>query len=330
MPLISRTDNQYAAPDGSKSGLIPTEYATEIIQAATESSLALSSFRQVRMPTQVSHLPVLDALPVATWVTGEPNDTDGSGGEKTPTEQAWKGLVLTAEELAAIVPIPEAVLEDSSIDLWAEVTPRLGEAIGYALDSAVFPGTNKPTSWPAAIVPAAISASQRVQNALGTAADAADYDAAIAYVEEDGYFPSRIYASMDQRSVFRTIGAPNYLTDIRDDGRVDSVYGVDITYDRMGGLNSLPATYNVKAVIGDPRMAILATRTDMQFKLLEEATIDISAAQDGSAMVSLAQQDMVALRVRARFGFAVANPVTRLQSVAASRYPFSVIDEALV
>lgn len=329
MPLISRVANQYASPDGSRSGLIPIGYSNDIIQAATEASLALSTFRQVRMPTAVQHLPVLDALPVAKWVSGEPNDTDGTGGEKSPTSQVWKGLVLTAEEIAAIVPIPEAVLEDSSIDLWAEITPRLGEAIGAKIDAAVFSGQDKPTSWPAAIVPAAIAASQRVQNALGVAADAADYNAALAYVEEDGFFPTRVYASMDQRAIFRGIGAPNYLTDIRDDGRVESVYGLDIMYDRIGGLNA-SASYNVKAVLGDPSMAIIATRTDMQYKVLEEATIDISAAQDGSAMVSLAQQDMVALRVRARFGFAVANPVTMLQSVAANRYPFAVIDEALV
>lgn len=329
MAIISRSDNAYAAPDGSKSGLIPVGYSNDIIQAATENSLALSNFRRVRMPVAVQHLPVLDALPIAKWVSGEPNDTDGTGGKKSPTEQLWKGLVLTAEEIAAIVPIPEAVLEDSSIDLWAEVTPRLGEAIGAALDAAVFSGQDKPTSWPTAIVPAAIAASHRTQNALGVAADAADYNATIAFVEEDGFFVSRIFAAMDQRAIFRGFGADTYLTSVRDDGRVDSIYGIDVEYDRMGGLNA-SASYNVKAVVGDPSMAILGTRTDIQYKLLDQATIDISAAQDGSAMVSLAQQDMVALRVRARFGFAVANPVTKLQSVAANRYPFAIVDEALV
>lgn len=329
MPLISRAANAYDAPDGTLSGLIPVEYSTEIIQQATENSLALQYFRQVRMPTAVQHMPVLDALPVAKWVSGEPNDTDGTGGEKSVTAQSWKGLVLTAEEIAAIVPVPEAVLEDIAIDVWSEITPRLGEAIGYAIDAATLVGQDKPTSWPTAIVPAAIAAGNEVENTLGTAADAADYDSVISQVEQDGFFPTRVFASMDQRSVFRTIGAPNYLTDIRDDGRVDSIYGVDVTYDRLGGLNA-SASYNVKALAGDPRMAIIGTRVDMQYKLLDQATIDISAAQNGSAMVSLAQQDMVALRVRARFGFAVANPPTKLNANASTRYPFAVLHEALV
>lgn len=328
MPIISRSDNAYSAPDGSKSGLIPVQYANDIIQSATEQSLALSTFRQVRMPTGVQHMPVLDALPIAKWVSGEPNATDGTGGEKSPTSQAWKGLVLTAEELAAIVVIPEAVLEDASIDLWAEITPRLGEAIGHAVDAAVFAGSDKPSSWPTAIVPAAIAAGNETELALGAVPDKDDYNAIIGQVEADGFFPNSVYAEVGQRAVFRGFGSDIYLTSVRDDGRVDSIYGIPVTYDRMGGLTA--GSQDVRALVGDPSMAILGTRTDIQYKMLEEATLDVSAAQDGSAMVSLAQQDAVALRVRARFGFAVANPVTRLNSDSASRYPFAVLHNALV
>lgn len=321
MPIISRGDNFYAAPDGSKSGLIPTDYATSIIQEATERSLALSTFRQVRMPTGVQHLPVLDVLPVANWVTGEPNDTDGTGGEKTPTEQNWKGLVLTAEEIAAIVVIPEAVLEDASVDLWAEITPRLGESIGAAVDAAVFAGTNKPSSWPAAIIPAAVTATNVV---VAASPNEASYNSAFGLVEADGFMVDQVYAATPQKAVFRGLnasGVPVYLTEVRDDGRVDSVYGVDIAYDRMGSLGA-----NTHAVVGDPSKAIMGTRTDIQYKVLEEASIDVSALQNGSAVINLAQQDSVALRVRARFGFAVANPVTRLNTNAATRYPFAAIN----
>lgn len=322
MPIISRSDNAYAAPDGSKSGLIPTEFSNQIIEMATEQSLAMSTFRQVRMPTGVSHMPVLSALPVAKWVTGEPNDTTGTGGEKAAASQAWKGLVLTAEELAAIVVIPEAVLEDSAVNLWNEITPRLGEAVGKAVDLAVFAGTDKPASWPAAIISAAVTAGNVTVAATPTEAD---YDAAIADVEQDGFFPEQFYAAIDQRSIFRSMnasGVPTYLSEIRGDGRVDSIYGINIRYDRMGVMGT------THAVVGDPSKAILGVRTDLQYKVLEEATIDVSAAQDGTAMVSLAQQDSIGLRVRGRFAFAVANPVTHLESVEGNRYPFAVINPA--
>jgi len=318
---MGRAANQYPAPDGTRSGLIPIEYSNAIIQEAIESSMALSTFRRVNMPTGVHHLPVLDTLPIAGWVNGEPDTTTGAGGEKPTTTQLWKGLVLTAEELAAIVVIPEAVLEDSSVDLWSEIAPRLGESIGRLVDLAVFPGTGKPASWPSAIVPAALAAGQ---NTVNPTPDADAYNATFAFVEEDGYMVEQVYADTTQKAIFRgwnAGGVPIYLTDYRGDKRVDEIFGTPIQYDRMGALGAL-------AVVGDPSKAIIGVRRDLEYKFLDQATIDISAAQDGSQQINLAQQDSIALRVRARFGYAVANPVTHLEGVAADRYPFGTITAA--
>ncbi|WP_240541893.1 phage major capsid protein [Bifidobacterium simiarum] len=89
-------------------GLIPTEYATQIIQDAPKTSVSLTRMRQIRMSTRTRTQPVLDSKPIAYWVGG---DT----GLKQTTKQAWSGLSITAEEMAAIVPIPEAVIADSGI-----------------------------------------------------------------------------------------------------------------------------------------------------------------------------------------------------------------------
>lgn len=319
MAIIDRSELQGPVPTG-QSGLIPIEYSMSIIQQALASSMVLNTFRRITMPTGVQNLPVLDVLPSAQWVSGEVSDATPGAGEKPTTEQKWKGIVLNAEELAAIVVIPEAVLEDAAIDLWAEITPRLAESIGRALDLACFAGTNKPASWPTAIIPAAVAAGNV---AVGTDMDV--YNEAFGLVEADGYMPEQVYASLAERSAFRgwtASGVPVYLSDLRSDGRVDEVMGINIAYDRFGALTG------VRAVVGDPTMAILGVRTDMQFKVLTEATIDTSAALDGSKLVNLAQQDSRALRVRARFAFQVANPITYQQSVAANRYPFAVVDSA--
>jgi HK97 family phage major capsid protein len=319
LAIIDRSELQGPVPTG-QSGLIPIEYSMSIIQQALASSMVLNTFRRITMPTGVQNLPVLDVLPSAQWVSGEVSDATPTAGEKPTTEQKWKGIVLNAEELAAIVVIPEAVLEDAAIDLWAEITPRLAESIGRALDLACFAGTNKPASWPTAIIPAATAAGNV---AVGTDMDV--YNEAFGKVEADGYMPEQVYASLAERSAFRgwtASGVPVYLSDLRSDGRVDEVMGINIAYDRFGALGAS------RAVVGDPTMAILGVRTDMQFKVLTEATIDTSAALDGSKLVNLAQQDSRALRVRARFAFQVANPVTYQQAVAANRYPFAVVNAA--
>lgn len=316
--LIDRPGIEQPAADGTTPGFIPTAYATTIIEEAAKSSMALTSFRQVRIPTKVNNLPVLDALPTAKWVTGEPSAADESGGQKDVTSQAWKGLVLTAEEIAAIVVIPEAVLEDSTIDLWAQITPRIAESVGKALDLACFAGTDKPASWPAAIIPAAATATNTL---VETPTTTAGYNSAFALVEADGFVVRDVYAPLTEKATYRgwnASGVPIYLTDVRDDGRVDSIYGVPVRYDDFGAVGTT-------VVVGDGSKAIIGTRTDMQFKVLTEATIDVSAAQDGTAMVNLAQQDSVGLRVRARFAFAVANPVTHANATEATRFPFATI-----
>jgi hypothetical protein len=87
----------------------------EVIKAAAAESAALLLFRRVSMGTKHSALPVLSALAQAYFVAG---DT----GLKETTEMAWAGITLEAEELAAFVPVPEAVVDDSDFDLWGEVS----------------------------------------------------------------------------------------------------------------------------------------------------------------------------------------------------------------
>src|SRR5207237_2617323 len=100
-------------------------------QAATEQSVAMERFRRVNVSKRQNRFPVLSALPTAYWVNG---DT----GLKQTTQMAWANKVLNVEELAAIVPIPENVLDDADFDIWGEVRPRLQESIARAVDLAVW------------------------------------------------------------------------------------------------------------------------------------------------------------------------------------------------
>ncbi|MFQ7492986.1 MAG: phage major capsid protein [Bifidobacterium bifidum] len=147
-------------------GLIPTEYATQIIQDAPKSSVSLTRMRQIRMSTRTRTQPVLDSKPIAYWVGG---DT----GLKQTTKMKWSGLSITAEELAAIVPIPEAVIADSGIPIWPEVMPRLTSALGYKLDQATLFGVDKPSSFPDGIIPQAITAHNTLTQGKDLAKDVA-------------------------------------------------------------------------------------------------------------------------------------------------------------
>ncbi len=122
--IISRTD---------LSGLIPEPVTKEIIQGVVQGSAVLQMGRRLpNMTSRTQSMNVLDMLPMAYWV-------DGDTGIKQTTKMAWDRKKIYAEELAVIVPIPEAVLDDSDYNIWGEVQPRLVEAFGKKIDFLLGP-----------------------------------------------------------------------------------------------------------------------------------------------------------------------------------------------
>lgn len=297
--------------------LIPEEVAAEIVTHLPAESAALSLFRSVPMGRAQQRIPAESALAVAYWVAG---DT----GLKQTSEMNWANLYLNAEELAVIVTIAEAVLDDAAFDIWAAVRPNLVEAIGRALDAAVFLGTNKPASWPAAIVPAAVAAGNTATEGL-TAAQGGimgDLSAVFGTVEGDGFDVNGVIANRTIKGKLRNARATTGETLAQAPaGDGTEAYGVPVRYPMRGlwptGVGA------VEAIAGDFTQGLLGVRQDISFKVLDQAVIQDNT---GAIAFNLAQQDMIALRVTARFAFQVPNPLTYDQPTQASRYPFGVLN----
>jgi HK97 family phage major capsid protein len=295
---------------------IPEDVATEVLQAAVQQSAALSLFPSIPMSTKTRRMPVLAALPVAYFVNG---DT----GLKQTTEMAWSGKYLEAEEIAVIVPVPEAVLDDADFDLWGQVQPRLAEAVGRCLDAAIFLGTNKPATWPQAIVPAAIAAGNITERGSNTAAEggvAADISDLFATVESDGFVVSGLVANGVYKGFLRNARDANGV--LLSEVAGGTIYSVPIQY-AMTGL--WPAAATAEAIAGDFSQGILGIRKDLTYKVLDQAVL---TDDTGLVIYNLPQQDMMALRVVARYGFQVANTMTWENPTDATRYPFAVMQNA--
>lgn len=306
--IINRTDAD---------ALIPEPVRNEIIKSLPASSAALQLARRTTMSSKKERQPVLSVLPQAYWL-------DSDTGLKQTTKADWENKYLEAEEIAVLVPVPDAVIDDASYDIWAEVKPLLIEAIGAKLDQAVLFGDDSP--FDDAIVPDAISAGHEVERgSLGDlAADIGDEDGIMGLVEEDGFSVNGFAARTRLKSSLRGLRDQNdglLFQPSLQAGTPATLYGEPVYYPDANGsfLNQ-----GVDLIGGDWSKAIIGVRQDITFKLFTEGVISDA---DGKVILNLMQQDSAAMRVVARFGFAVANPINRQNPNAATRYPFSVLTE---
>lgn len=297
--------------------LIPIEYSREIIANVPQRSKLLPLMRRLpNMSAKQRTLPVMSALPNGYFVNG---DT----GLKETTNAEWDKLTLTAEEVAVIVPIPEAVIDDASYDIWGELRPQIEEAFGVTIDKAIAFGIDKPNSWPTAIVPGAIAAKNKI--AIGTNTDVASdiigVNGLMSLVENDGYRVNAFFADGTMEAQLRDLRDKNnnllYLPSLTSNTPA-SMIGRPIEYDNQGVFDTTQALM----IAGDFTKAVYSIRQDMTYKVLDQAVI---TDEDGKVIFNLAQQDMVALRCVMRLGVQIANPVTRKNADNSTRYPFAVL-----
>lgn len=285
--------------------IIREQVVSNIFQDAPKHSVFLSMAKKLpNMTSNQTRMRVLDFLPTAYWVNG---DT----GMKQTTRQAWDNVFINAGELAVIVPISDAVLSDAEFDIFGEVTPRVMEAIGQKVDAAVIFGDNRPAEWGLDIISRARQAGNNVSPATGK-----DYydlilgeNGVFAKVEDDGYGVTGSLAPMTFKSKLRglrdTTGQPIFKSNMQDVARY-SLDGAPITFPENGAFYANIA----QLVVGDFSQAVYAIRQDITVKILDQGVIQDPDTKE--IIYNLAQQDMTALRIVFRMGWALPNPATRL------------------
>ena len=318
--LISRAD---------AASLVPAETSAEILEHVPELNPIMRLARRLpNMSTNQKRLPIMSALATAYFVSG---DT----GLKQTSEVNWANRFIDAEELAVIVPIPEAVLDDASYDIWAQVRPEMERAISIAITAAVLYGVNIPATWTvdmngaAGLVAGALAAGQVLNIAAYTdlyeailGEDPAGVNGQFMAVEAQGYAVTGSIAHPSGRGALRnsrsTTGVPLFKTSVQDPTRYE-LDGTPIYFPTDGSM--VAATCS--SIAGQWDQLVYSMHQDITYKVLTEAVIQDAG---GAIVYNLAQQDMVALRAVIRLGFALPNPPSRMNAgVAATRFPFAVL-----
>lgn len=276
-------------------GEIPRQLSEAITGMIETQSTAMMLGKKVPTTTKDSRIPILSSVPDAYFVTG---DT----GLKQSTKATMTNETLVAEEIAAIIVVPDTVMADSEFDLWEMIAPLLTRAFARRIDKSVIFGESSPASWPAGMVPQAIAAGNMV---TASADPIVDLLRAAQIVAEQEYNPTD--AAVSNGYQYRISAA-----------RSDAFTGSPVNAKRAGALSvaGLPILTNpvywdktiADVVVADWDNVVLGMRQDMRFEFFKTGVIQ---DETGAIVMNLLQQDSTALRATMRVGYRLAKPVTQ-------------------
>jgi HK97 family phage major capsid protein len=280
-------------PPVDASGTIPVTYSNQIIQAVTQQSAALALGRRVPMGSGIASVPVAGAFPSASFIS--------TGGRKPFTDFKLTNKTLTAEEVAAVIAIPQAYLDDSSVDLWAYARPLLAQAIAVAVDDAILWGHNNPPSYPTGGV-----TDPAYSTAVAPGTDALEsVNAAMGAVEAQGLPVTGHAADIVTKAALRGVrdaqGALLLGPAQADNPQMSSIYGVPVMFNLMSPLPDRDF------ITGDWNSLLIGVRQDITYDLSSDGVL---VDENGAVVVSAFQDDQMLMRVHARFGCVIAQPVT--------------------
>lgn len=291
---------------------VPEDVSNAMLTNLGAQSAALQLGTRIPVASNQTRMPVLSALPTAYFVNG---DT----GLKQTTQAAWDNKYLYVEEIATIVPIPESVLDDAGFDVWGSIQPLMEGAIARTLDAAIIFGTNAPANWVTEgnLVGEAVAAGNvvaRGTNAASAGGLAGDLSDLLGTLEADGYVANGAVGNVTLKARLRQV------RDTTGQKILEDADVPQINYALPGlwptGLSA------AELLVGDFNNLVIGVRQDMTYKLITEGVITDNT---GAIQYNLPQQDMVALRLVFRAGYAVSNPINYQQGTEANRYPFAVL-----
>jgi HK97 family phage major capsid protein len=292
------------------SGIIPHEYSQQIIDEVEQTSAVLQLAQTMPMGTRITELPITGKLPAAQWVTGTAAPPAGAG-RKPYTDLTLVPQIITAEEIAAVVAIPQQYLDDNTINLWNWARPKMAEAIAVRLDETVlFGGAGIPATFPVGGV-----CSNTYSTAVGggagpfpTAIDAVDaVNNAMSFVEGQGLNVTGHSADIGSKGRFRGVrdqtGALLLGTEQVGTKQRPTLYGEPIAYSQYAS----PGVNTTTFITGAWDYLVIGVREDIRFRIDPSGVI---ASDTGQVLVSGFQDNVVPCKIWARFACGIIKPVT--------------------
>ena len=273
-------------------GFVPKEQAAEIIKKVARGSSVMRLSKLENMTSETKKFPVMTSGAGAYWV--------GEGERISTSGVTWIFPEVKAKKLAVIIPVTKEKLEDSTIDVFTELQDSIAEAFYQAFDKAAIFGQNSPFA--TSILGSIDSVGAEVVDNSSVNLDLSASDV-MAKVEDAGYEVDGWAASIGLKNRLRKLrdssGAPIYV----DGTDQTELYNQPIEFVRNGAWDKDKAL----AIAGEWKYSIVGVRDGISYEILKEATLQGTLDADGKPL-SLAEQDMVAIKATMRIGYLCVKP----------------------
>ena len=273
-------------------GFVPKEQAAEIIKKVARGSSVMRLSKLENMTSETKKFPVMTSGAGAYWV--------GEGKRISTSGATWIFPEVKAKKLAVIIPVTKEKLEDSTIDVFTELQDSIAEAFYQTFDKAAIFGKDSPFA--TSILGGIDSVGAEVTDNASVNLDLSASDV-MAKVEDAGYEVDGWAASIGLKNRLRKLrdssGAPIY----NDGTDQTELYNQPIEFVRNGAWDKEKAL----AIAGEWKYSIVGVRDGISYEILKEATLQGTLDADGKPL-SLAEQDMVAIKATMRIGYLCVKP----------------------
>ena len=279
------------------SGFLKPEQAAPIFEEMTKRSLVQPLAKKIEMgPTGVS-IPFWDGDVQAHWVD--------EAGKKPLAKGGFDQFSVAPKKIAVIFAMSSEVVRANPLNYINVMREKVGEAFAVAFDAAVMHGTNTPFGAYLDQTTKAVSLDE--PNAYGATNNA------LSLLVNDG--------KKFTGGLLDNITEPIINSALDNNGRplfIEPTYTETNSLTRQGRILARPITIaeGVKGpeadaaagYFGDFSQILWGQVGGISYDVSDQATLDLSEAQDGSGLTSLWQHNLVAVRAEAEFAALVRDP----------------------
>lgn len=282
--------------------LVPEELRAEVLRLS-ENFYGVARREMLYLPFtgpgNSRKIPTLASSVTVYW-------TDESAA-KSGTNPTFGLVTQTLKKLAAIVPLTEEIIEDAAINITQLVAQLFAEAVAREEDIQFFTGTGSP--WTGILNNGSVNS---VNLGAGDGFEDVTADDLLDMIDETpagALTGAKWYLHRHMLSVIRKlkdVTSGQYIYQRPGDGLPGTIW--DYPYELVEAFPDNSTTGNDEPLMAFGNLKLAAVFGDKQqirTKLLDQATITDG---DGSTIINLAEQDMIALRMEERVGYVVAIP----------------------